>query len=84
MTGETLDWAKLIDYNVIIITEAEFSDNPAFVRPFKAKTFDDFKVAEGEAMRTGGVTILTGFRRGRCTVLVERASFTGAIRAATL
>jgi hypothetical protein len=49
-SGGTLDWAKFMDYNVIIITETDLSDDPAFVHPFKANTFDDFEVVVGEAI----------------------------------
>jgi hypothetical protein len=39
-----------MEYNVIIITEADLSDDLAFVHPFKANAVDDFKVAVGEAI----------------------------------
>jgi hypothetical protein len=29
-------WAKLMNYDVIIITDADLSDDPAFIYPFKA------------------------------------------------
>jgi hypothetical protein len=45
-----LDLAKLINYNVIIITEADFSDDPAFVYPFKATKIEDFEVGVRKAI----------------------------------
>ena len=39
-----------MNYNVIIITEADLHDDRAFVYPFKANTFDDLKVVVGEAI----------------------------------
>ena len=79
----TLDRAKLMDYNVIIITEGEFSDDPAFVHPFQASTNSDLNRAVREA--------IAGWRRcnpdrvfleSGCTVLVEKAMFIGAAQAA--
>jgi hypothetical protein len=45
-----LDLAKLMNYDVIIITEADFSDDPAFVYPFRANKIEDFEVAVREAI----------------------------------
>ena len=36
--------AKLLNYDVVIITEADFSDDPAFVYPFRANKTEDFEV----------------------------------------
>ena len=38
-----------MNYDVIIITEADFSDDPAFVYPFKANKIEDFEVGVREA-----------------------------------
>ena len=40
-----------MDYNVIIITEADLSDDPAFIHPFKASTIADFNCAVCEGDR---------------------------------
>jgi hypothetical protein len=42
--------AKLMNYDVIIITEADFSDDPAFIYPFKANRIEDFEVGVREAI----------------------------------
>jgi hypothetical protein len=71
-----------MDYNVIIITEADFSDDPAFVHPFEANTVDDFKVAVGEA-----IAEWRRYNPGRefleagCTVLIEQPILTGSAQA---
>ena len=71
-----------MDYNVIIITEADFSDDPAFVHPFKATAFDDFKVAVGEAIAEWQRDNPNReFVEAGCTVLVEQASFTSMAQA---
>lgn len=67
-----------MDYNVTIITEADLSDDPAFVHPFKATTFDDFRIAVGEAIAEWRrYNPNRDFLEVRCTVLIEQASFTG-------
>src|SRR6185437_3464776 len=43
-------WAKLMNYDVIVITEADFSDDPAFIYPFRANKVEDFEVAVREAI----------------------------------
>ena len=48
-----------MNYDVIIITEADFSDDPAFVYPFKANKIEDFEVAVREAITEWRRTILT-------------------------
>jgi hypothetical protein len=39
-----------MNYDVIIITEADFSDDPAFVYRFKANKIEDFEVGVREAI----------------------------------
>ena len=39
-----------MNYNVIVITEADLPGDPAFIHPFKANKFDDLEVAVGEAI----------------------------------
>jgi hypothetical protein len=65
-----------MNYDVIIITDADLSDDPAFIYPFKAYKVDDFEIAVREA--------ITEWRRNNpnhdfleagCTVLVEKAVF---------
>ena len=65
-----------MNYDVIIITEADFSDDRAFVYPFKANTFDDLKVAVDEAIaewRRHNPN--QDFLEAGSTVLVEKAVF---------
>jgi hypothetical protein len=65
-----------MNYDVIIIAEADFSDDRAFVYPFKANTFDDLKVAVGDAIaewRRHNPN--QNFLEAGCTVLVEKAVF---------
>jgi hypothetical protein len=65
-----------MNYDVIIITEADCSDDPAFVYPFRANKIEDFEVGVREA--------IAEWRRcnpnqnsleAGCTVLVEKAVF---------
>ena len=71
-----------MDYNVIIITEADLSDDPAFVHPFRPSTVDDFKVAVDEAIAEWRRRNPDrDFLEARCTVLVEQAVFTGSAQA---
>jgi hypothetical protein len=71
-----------MDYNVIIITEADLSDDPAFVYPFKANKIDDFKAAVGKAIAEWRhCNPDRGFLETGCTMLVEQAVFTGAAQA---
>jgi hypothetical protein len=39
-----------MDYDVIIITETDFSDDPAFLYPFKANKIEDFEIGVTEAI----------------------------------
>lgn len=78
-SGGALDWSKLMNYSVIIITEADLSDDPAFVHPFKVNTVDDFKVAVDEAIAEWQrYNPDRDFLEAGCTVLVEQAAFNGA------
>ncbi len=43
-----------MNYDVIIITEADFSDDPAFVYPFKANKIEDGDVPRGVEIRGAG------------------------------
>ena len=71
-----------MDYNVIIVTEADLSDDPAFVHPFKPNTVDDFKVAVGEAIAEWRrYNPNRDFLEAGCTVLIEQAVFTGSAQA---
>ena len=71
-----------MDYNIIIIAEADLSDDPAFVHRFKANTFDDLKVAVDEAIAEWRrYNPNRDFLEAGCTMLVERAMFTGAAQA---
>lgn len=71
-----------MDYNVIIITEADLSDDLAFVHPFKVHKFEDFEVAVGEAIAEWRRRNPNpDFRDAGCTVLVEQAVFTRASQA---
>jgi hypothetical protein len=74
--GGALDLAKLMNYDVIIITEADLSDDPAFIYRFKAYKVDDFEVAVREAIaewRRNNPN--QDFLEAGCTVLVEKAVF---------
>jgi hypothetical protein len=71
-----------VDYNVVIITESDLSDDPAFVHRFKATTFDAFGGAVGQAIAEWrSYNPNRDFLEAGCTVLVEQASFTGAAQA---
>jgi hypothetical protein len=48
-----------MNYDVIIITEADFSDDPAFVYPFKADKIEAFEVAVRGRLQNGDDTIPT-------------------------
>jgi hypothetical protein len=39
-----------MNYDVIIITDADLSDDPAFIYPFRANKIEDFEVAVREAI----------------------------------
>jgi hypothetical protein len=68
-----------MDYNVIIITEADLSEDPAFVQPFRANTFVDLKFAVGEAIaKWRRYNPNRDFVKAGGTVLVEQAVFPSA------
>jgi hypothetical protein len=68
-------------YNVIIITEADLPDDPAFVHPFKANTFDDLKVAVSEAIAEWRrYNPNRDFLEAGCTVLVEKAVLSRSVQ----
>ena len=63
-------------YNVIIITEADLPDDPAFVHPFKADKLDEFEVGVREAIAEWRrYNPNQNFLEAGCTVLVEKAVF---------
>jgi hypothetical protein len=71
-----------MNYNVIIIAEADLPDDPAFVHPFKANKLDDLKVAVGEAIaQWRRYNANRHFLEAGCTVLVEKAVFSCSVRA---
>jgi hypothetical protein len=60
-----------MNYDVTIITEADFPDDIAFVYPFKANRPDDFEVAVGEAIAEWRrYNPNQNFLKAGCTVLV--------------
>jgi hypothetical protein len=72
-----------MDYNVIIVTEADLSDDLAFVHPFKPNTVDDLKVAVGKAIAEWRrCNPNRDFLKAGCAVLVEQAVFASAAQAA--
>jgi hypothetical protein len=63
-----------MNYNVIIITEADLPDDPAFVRAFTANKLEDFTVAVGDAIAQWRRYNPNGnFLEVGHTVLVEKA-----------
>ena len=65
-----------MNYDVIIITEADFFDDPAFVYPFSANRVEDFEVAVREAIAEWRrYNPDQNFLEAGCTVLVEKAVF---------
>jgi hypothetical protein len=71
-----------VNYNVIIITEADLPDEPAFVHPFKANKLDDFEVAAGQAIaQWRRYNRNRNFLQTGCTVLVEKAVFSRSTQA---
>jgi hypothetical protein len=65
---------QLMNYDVIIITEADFSDDPAFVYPFKANKIEDFEVGVRQAIAEWRrYNPNQSFLEAGCTVLVEKA-----------
>jgi hypothetical protein len=71
-----------MNYDVIIITEADFSDDPAFVYPFKANKIEDFEVGVREAIAEWRrYNPNQNFLEAGCTVLVEKAVFSCSAQA---
>jgi hypothetical protein len=69
-----------MNYDVIIITEADFSDDPAFTYPFRK--VGDFEVAVREAMAEWRrFNPNRDFLEAGCTVLVEKAIFSCSAQA---
>jgi len=69
-------------YNVIIITEADLPDDPAFVHPFKADKLDEFEVGVREAIAEWRrYNPNRNFLKAGCTVLVEKAVFSRSAQA---
>jgi hypothetical protein len=71
-----------MNYDVIIITEADFSDDPAFVYSFRANKIEDFEVAVREAIAEWRrYNPNQDFLEAGCTVLVEKADYAGSTQA---
>jgi hypothetical protein len=71
-----------MNYNVIIINEADFSDDPAFVHPFKVNKIDDFEVGLREAIAAWRrYNSNRDFLEIGCTVLLEKAALSRSARA---
>jgi hypothetical protein len=71
-----------MNYDVIIISEADFSDDPAFIYPFSADKVEDFEVGVREAIaewRRDNPN--QNFLEAGCTVLVEKAVFSCSAQA---
>jgi hypothetical protein len=65
-----------MNYDVIIIAEADFSGDPAFVYPFSADKIEDFEVGVREAIAEWRrYNPNQDFLEAGCTVLVEKAVF---------
>jgi hypothetical protein len=64
-----------MNYDVIIITEADFSDDPAFIYPFRANKVEDFEVAVRAMAEWRRFNPNRDFLEAGCTVLVEKAVF---------
>jgi hypothetical protein len=74
--------AKLMNYDVIIITEADFSDAPAFIYRFRANKIEDFEVGVREAIAEWRrYNPNEDFLEAGCTVLVEKAIFSCSAQA---
>ena len=70
-----------MNYDVIIITDADLSDDPAFIYPFKAYKVDDFEVAVREAIAEWRRNNPKhDFLEAGCTVLVEKAVFSSSAK----
>jgi hypothetical protein len=71
-----------MNYDVIIITEADFSDDPAFIYPFRANKVEDFEVAVREAMAEWRrFSPNRDFLEAGCTVPVQKAIFSCSAQA---
>ena len=70
-----------MNYDVIIITEADFSDDPAFIYPFRANKVEDFEVAVREAIAEWRRYNPNRFLEAGCMVLVEKAIFSCSAQA---
>ena len=65
-----------MNYDVIIITDADLSNDPAFVYPFRVNKLEDFEVAVREAIAEWRrYNPNQNFLEAGCTVLVEKAVF---------
>jgi hypothetical protein len=63
-----------MNYDVIIITDSDLSDDPALVYPFKANKIEDFEVGVREAIAEWRrYNPNQNFLEAGCTVLVEKA-----------
>jgi hypothetical protein len=70
-----------MNYDVIIIAEADFSDDPAFIYPFRADKVEDFEVAVRKAIAEWRrYNPNRDFLEAGCTVLVEKLQLFGASR----
>jgi hypothetical protein len=70
-----------MNYDVIIITEADFSDDPAFIYPFRANKVEDFEVAVRAMAEWRRFNPNRDFLEAGCTVLVEKAIFSCSAQA---
>jgi len=71
-----------MNYNVIVITEDDLPDDPAFVHPFKANRLNDFEVGVREALAEWRCNNPNrNFLKAGCTVLVEKAVFSRTTQA---
>jgi hypothetical protein len=71
-----------MNYDVIIITDSDLSDDLAFVYPFRAKKIEDFEVGVREAIAEWRrYNPNRKFLESGCTVLVEKAIFSCSAQA---
>jgi hypothetical protein len=71
-----------MNYNVIIITEADLPDDPALVHRFKADKLAAFEVGVREAIAEWRrYNPNQNFLEAGCTVLVEKAIFSCSAQA---
>jgi hypothetical protein len=69
-------------HDVVIITEADFSDDPAFIYPFRANKVEDFEVGVREEIAEWRRDNSNqNFLEAGCTVLVEKAVFSCSAQA---